>query len=136
VVKYHGLIQDKRLTWKMKNVMNKPYRTLWTCGGTFGKTQGGALDLHHGDQTHTDLQLHGLMAEVLMQCPQDRAHKVTETACLAITGVMKMTPTVVLEVVLERPPLHVMNDMETQVGIYKQKCNSADLKPLWSHHKL
>jgi len=38
VVKYLGLILDKRLIWKMKNVMNKPYRTFWTCGGTFGKT--------------------------------------------------------------------------------------------------
>jgi len=66
------------------------------------------LDLHHGDQTHIDLQLHGLVAEVLMQCPQERAHRVTETVCLAITGVMKMTPTVVLE---------------AQVGIYKQMCN-------------
>jgi hypothetical protein len=37
VVKYFGLILDKRLTRKMKNVMNKPYRTFWTCGGTFGK---------------------------------------------------------------------------------------------------
>lgn len=81
------------------------------------------MDLHHGDQTHIDLQFHGLVAEVLMQCPQDRAHKVTETTCLAITRVIKMTPTVVLEVVLELPPLHVMNDMEVQVGIYTQKCN-------------
>jgi hypothetical protein len=40
VVKYLWLILDKRLTWKMKNVMNKPYRTFWTCGGTFGKKQG------------------------------------------------------------------------------------------------
>jgi len=77
------------------------------------------LDLHHGDQTHIDLQLHGLVDEVLTQCPQDRAHKVTETAHLAITGVMKMTPTVVLEVVLELSPLHVMTDMEAQAGIYK-----------------
>jgi hypothetical protein len=54
-----------------------------------------------------------------MQCPQDRAHKVTDRACLAITGAMKMTPTLVLEVVLELLPLHVMIDMEAQAGIYK-----------------
>lgn len=81
------------------------------------------MDLHHGDQTHIDLQLHGLVAEVLMQYPQERAHRVTETVCLAITGVMKMTPTVVLEAILELLPLHVMTDMEAQVGIYKQMCN-------------
>jgi hypothetical protein len=44
---------------------------------------------------------------------------VTETDRLAITGVMKMTPTVILEVVLELHPLHVMIDMEAQAGIYK-----------------
>jgi len=27
------------------------------------ETMGGALDLHHGDQTHTDLWLHSLVAE-------------------------------------------------------------------------
>jgi hypothetical protein len=58
-----------------------------------------------------------------MPCPQDRLQKVTETTCLAIIEVMKMTPTVVLEVVLELPPLHVMTDMEAQAGIYKQMCN-------------
>jgi len=89
----------------------------------WSKAQGGEWDLHHGAQTHNDLQVHSLVAEILMQCPQDRAHKVTETACLAITGVMKMTPTVVLEVVLELPPLHVMTDMEAQAGMYKQTCN-------------
>jgi hypothetical protein len=34
-----------------------------------------------------------------------------------------MTPTVVLEVILELPPLHVITDMEAQVGIYKRMCN-------------
>jgi hypothetical protein len=41
-VKYLGLTLDKGLTWKaqLKSVMNKAYRTFWTCKGTFGKTLG------------------------------------------------------------------------------------------------
>lgn len=47
---------------------DKAYRALWTCKGTFGKTQGSAFDLHHGDHTHVDLQLHGLVAEGRIEC--------------------------------------------------------------------
>jgi hypothetical protein len=37
------------------------------------ETKGGALDLHHGDQTPVDLWLHSLVAIGHMQCQQDRA---------------------------------------------------------------
>jgi len=37
------------------------------------ETQGGALDLHHGDQTHVDLRFKGLVAEGQIQSQQDRA---------------------------------------------------------------
>jgi hypothetical protein len=40
-------------------------------------------------------------------------------ACLAITGAMKMTPTAVIEVLLEVPLVHVMFEAEAQVGIYR-----------------
>jgi len=37
------------------------------------ETQGGALDLHHGDQTHVDLQFKGgLVAKGQAQSQQDR----------------------------------------------------------------
>jgi len=49
--------------------MNKAYRALWTCKGTFCKTSGlnpsVTLDLHHGNKTHSDLQLHGMVAKSL-----------------------------------------------------------------------
>ena len=41
-------------------------------------TEGGALDLHHGDQTHIDHQLHGLVVERQIQCRQDGAQLSTE----------------------------------------------------------
>jgi hypothetical protein len=36
------------------------------------ETQGGALDLHHGDQTHVDLWFTGLVAKGQAQSQQDR----------------------------------------------------------------
>jgi hypothetical protein len=74
-VKYIGLNLDKGMICKaqLKNVMNKAYRAFRTCKGTSGKTQGGALYIHHGDQTGVDLRFHGLVA-VGQICQQDRAH--------------------------------------------------------------
>ena len=43
--------------------------------------------------------------------------KVQRLACLAITGVMKVTPTAAMELPVELPPLQVMTEMEAQVGI-------------------
>jgi hypothetical protein len=41
-VKYVRVILDKRLTWKkqLNKVIDKAYKTFWTCRGTFGKTWG------------------------------------------------------------------------------------------------
>jgi hypothetical protein len=39
--------------------------------------------------------------------------------CRAVTGVMKMTPTAAVEVLLGLPPLHVM----IETGIYRLKCS-------------
>jgi hypothetical protein len=49
--------------------------------------------------------------------------KIQRSACLAITGMMKMTPTAAMEVLLGIPPLHVMIEAEAQAGIYRLMCN-------------
>jgi hypothetical protein len=49
-------------------------------------------------------------------------------ACLAITGVMKTTPTAALEVLQGLPPLHVMIEAETLSGIYRLMCTQQ-----WRH---
>jgi len=46
-------------------------RHIWENLGS--ETKGGALDLHHCDQTRVDLWLHGLVAMGQIQCQQDRA---------------------------------------------------------------
>ena len=40
-------------------------------------------------------------------------------ACLATTGVMKMTPTAAMEALLGLFPLHVMIKVEAQAGTYR-----------------
>ena len=45
--------------------------------------------------------------------------KLQTLAHLAITGAMKRTPTVAMEVLLGHPPLHAMIQAKAQAGIYK-----------------
>jgi len=49
--------------------------------------------------------------------------KLLRSACSAIRGAMKMTPTAAKEVLLELPSLHVMTAVEVQEGIYRLMCN-------------
>jgi len=58
------------------------------------------LDLYHGSQTHSGLCVHGLVAEGQVRFQQDGAYTLQILACLAITGVMKMTPTAAVEVLM------------------------------------
>ena len=107
--------------------MNKAYRTFWICKGTFGKTwglktQGGALNLHHGDQTHIDLQLHGLVAEGQIQCQQDRAQYVTEISLFGYNRGDEDDPNSCNGGPLGSPHLHVMMEVENQAGIYRLQC--------------
>jgi len=51
-----------------------------------------------------------------------------ELAYLAVTGVMKMTPTAAMEFLLGLPFLHVMTEAEIQARICKLICNQQ-----WKH---
>lgn len=62
-------ILDRGLTWKaqLKMWWIWPTGLIRTCMGTFGRTwrsetQHGAWHFHHGNQSHSYLQLHGLVA--------------------------------------------------------------------------
>jgi hypothetical protein len=50
-------------------------------------------------------------------------NKIQRSDCLAITGVMRMTPTAAMEVVLGLPPMHVITEPEAQAAIYRLMCN-------------
>ena len=53
--------------------------------------------------------------------------------CLAITAAMKTTPTAATKVLLGLLPLHLINEVETQVAIYRLTCN-LQLKPKFTNY--
>jgi len=81
------------------------------------------LDLHHGNQTHFDLWLRGLVARVRYIVSRMELNKLQRLACLAITGTMRTTQTAAMEVLLGLPPLHVIIEVEAKAAIYRLMCN-------------
>jgi hypothetical protein len=73
---------DKGLTWKaqLENVINKAYTTFQTCKDMFGKTwalkpKSVILDLHHGNQIHSDLWFHGMLPWVRFNVKRTELNK-------------------------------------------------------------
>jgi hypothetical protein len=127
---YLGLILDKGLTWKaqLTNVMNKSYRVFWTCKGTFGKAWALKPRVLHWIYTMVirPVLTYGSTVwwpKVRYNVSRTELSKIQRSACLAITGAMKMTPTAAMGVLLGLPPLHVMIEAEAQSGIYRLMCN-------------
>jgi hypothetical protein len=50
-------------------------------------------------------------------------NKLQRSDCLAITGVMTMTPTAAMEVVLGFPPMHVITEPKAHAATYRLMCN-------------
>jgi hypothetical protein len=128
--KYFGLILDKGLTWKAqpKNVMNKAYRVVWTCTGTFTKTWGLKPRVVHWIFTIVirPVLTYGStvwLPRVRYNVSRTELSKVQRLVYLAITGAMKTTLTAAMEVLLGLPPLHVMIETEAQAGTYRLMCN-------------
>ena len=62
------------------------------------KTQGLALDLHHGNETCSDLCPSDLVAEDQVQHSSLELGKLQRLVCIAVSGMMMMTPTAAMEV--------------------------------------
>ena len=86
------------------------------------QTKGGALNLHHGDQTHIDLWFYSLVVEGQKNISRPELSWLQKSACLAVTGAMKPTPMAAMKVLLGLPPLPVMTDVEGQTGVYRLMC--------------
>jgi hypothetical protein len=129
-VKYLGIILDKGVIWKapLKNVMNKACRAFWTCKGTYGKTWCLKPRVVHWIYTmvmRTVLTYSSTVwwPRVRYNVSRTELSKIQRVACLAITGVIKMSLTATMEALLGLPPLHVMIEVEAQAGIYRLMCN-------------
>jgi len=81
------------------------------------ETKGGALDLQHGGQTHTDLWFHSLVAEGQKNVNRPELSKLQKSACLTATEAVKLTPMAAADVLLGLPPLCVMTEAEAQAGV-------------------
>jgi len=134
-VKYLVLFLDKGLTWKaqLTNMMKEVYRAFWTCKHTFGKTWVLKPRVVHW--MYSIVMRPILTNSTTVWWPRVRYNvnrtefsQLQRVACLAITGAMKMTPTAVIEVLLGVPLLHVMIEVEAQVGICRLMCTQQ-----WSH---
>ena len=53
--------------------------------------------------------------------------------CLAITGAMRTTPTAATKVLMGLLPLHLINEVEAQIAIYRLMCN-LQLKPKFTNY--
>jgi len=62
-------------------------------------------------------------------------NKLQRADCLAITGVMRMTPTAEMEVVLGLPPIHAITEPEAQAEIYRLTCNHKWTQIHYDHTK-
>lgn len=104
------------------------YKAFWTCKGVLGKTLGLKPRVLHWIYT--------MVMRLILTCgspvwwPMVRynisrmeLNKLWRLAFLAVTGVMKTTPTAALEVLLGVPPVHVMFEAEAQAGINGLLCN-------------
>jgi len=81
------------------------------------ETKGGAMDLHHGGQTHIDLWFHSLVAEGQKNVNRPELSKLQKSACLTATEAVKLTPMAAADVLLGLPPLCVMTEAEAQAGV-------------------
>jgi hypothetical protein len=96
---------DKGLTWKAQliNVMNKACRAFWTCKDTFGKTCNlkPRVLLWICTMVVRPVLAFGSMVwwlRVRFDVSRMELNKLQILACLAITGMMKMTPTAAVDV--------------------------------------
>ena len=77
------------------------------------------MDLHHGDQTHSYLQLRGLASESQI-CQQEGVQYATEISLSGCNRVMKTSPITLVEFLLG---LHVMPEAEALAEIHTLVCN-------------
>jgi len=107
-VKYIGLFLGKELTRKAQeqSVMNKAYWAFWTCKSTFGKTWGLKSRVVHWIYTMVfrTILIYGSMVwrqRVRYNVSKTELSMLQRLACLAITGVIQMTPTAEMGVLLD-----------------------------------
>ncbi|XP_023310522.1 uncharacterized protein LOC111691633 [Anoplophora glabripennis] len=113
-VKYLGVTLDAKLTWNLhfERRLKKAYISYVQCRGTVGKTWGMKPNVVMRIYTAIVRPMLAYGAVVWWPKSQQTTAKqklsqVQRVACLSITGAMRTTPTIAMEVMLCLPPLDI-----------------------------
>lgn len=136
-VKYLGVTLDKELNWKKHAdlTITKALRVFGMCRSAYGKTWG--LNPKVLKWIYTTMVrpiiLYGSLAwwpRTLKSTCKDALTRVQRTACMAIAGAFKTTPTAALEILLDLPPLHLVIQSEARKSLHRMAITG-----LWSDNK-
>jgi hypothetical protein len=112
----------------MNKVINKAYKAVWTCRGTFRKTWGLKPRVIYwiytvGVRPIVTYAATVCWARVKLKRIQADFSKLQKMACLGITAAMRTAPTAAIEVLLGLPPLQLQVRAEAKAGNYRLCCN-------------
>ncbi|XP_061729791.1 uncharacterized protein LOC133534609 [Cydia pomonella] len=136
-VKYLGVTLDKELNWRkhVELTTTKALRVFGMCRTAYGKTWGLNPKVLRWIYTMMvrPIILYGCLAwwpRTLKSSCRETLMKIQRTACMAITGAFRTTPTAAMEVLLDLPPLHLVIQSEARKSLHR-----LALTGLWSDSK-
>jgi ribonuclease HI len=133
--KYLGVIIDDKLSWKqhLESRIQKSCMILGQCRRAIGRTWGLKPKWIHWIYTRVVIPyfLYGSLfwhGRANLHTSRRQMSKLQRLACLSITGVMRSTPTVAMETILNLRPLHILTESHARstalrLNIKKQWCN-------------
>ena len=143
-VKYLGVTLDKELTWRAHadNTIAKALRVLGMCRSAYGKTWGLKPKVMRWlySMMIRPIITYGSIAwwpRSQLTTYREELSKLQRTACLAITGAFKTTPTAAMEKILDLTPLHIVIETEARLSLHRLAINGLwdSSKPRTRHTK-
>jgi hypothetical protein len=125
-VKYLGVILDSRLSWRehVKTKVMKAHNLLWACRRAFGKTWGLQPKVVYW--LYVSIIRSSITFASLVWWPgcqtasaKKQLSRIQRSACLGITGAMRITSTSALEVLTCLPPLDLVVQSEARLAAHR-----------------
>jgi len=125
-VKYLGVILDPKLNWNqhLQKIIRKAQTTFVVVRSICGKKWGLRFNMVHWLYTRVIRPsiFHDALVwcyKVMQKTTKIQLGRIQRMACLAITGAIKSTPTVAMEVLLNLTPLDLLIKGEVRVALYR-----------------